>query len=69
MARMSRFEQLKNIKPQESDRIHRVFNAIGNDNEKAIEAIADLRAFCGRAWPELLQEALRRYRKSQRGED
>lgn len=69
MARMSRFQQLKNIKPQESGRIHRVFKAIGNDNEKAIEAIADLRAFCGSAWPEMLQEAMRRYKRAQRGED
>lgn len=65
---MSRLQQLKSMKPAEVERIHRVFSQFGGDDEKAIEAIADLRAYCGNAWPEMLKEALRRYRKAQRGD-
>ena len=54
--------------PGEVERIHRVNDAIGGDNDKAIEAIADLRAYCGKAWPQMLEEALRRYQKARRGE-
>lgn len=66
---MSRLKELRNMTPAEVERIHRVAEAVGGDEEKAIEAIADLRAYCGQAWPKMLEEALRRYKKSQRGED
>jgi hypothetical protein len=55
--------------PAEVERIHRVADTIGSDDEKAIEAIADLRAYCGRAWPKMLEEALRRYHKARRGDE
>jgi hypothetical protein len=55
--------------PGEVERIHRVNDAIDGDNEKAIEAIADLRAYCGRAWPKMLEEALRRYQETRRRDD
>jgi hypothetical protein len=65
---MSRLQKLRDMSPHEVARIHRVYRAIGNDNnhEKAIEAIADLIAYCGAAWPTMLQDALRRHRQSQR---
>lgn len=56
------------MKPQEVERIHRVANQFGGDEEKVIEAIADLRAYCGTAWPRMLDQALRRYRASERGD-
>lgn len=55
------------MKPQEVERAHRIFNQFGGDDEKLVELLADLRAYCGNAWPKMLEEALRRYRKSQRG--
>lgn len=64
---MSRLQKLRDMKPQEVERAHRIFNKFVGDDEKVIEAIADLRAYCGNAWPKMLEEALRRYRKSQRG--
>lgn len=64
---MSRLKELQNMTPAEVARIHRVFEALGADEEKVIEALADLRAYCGRAWPKMLEEALARYKKSQRG--
>lgn len=66
MASMQRYREMT---PTEVARIHRVHEAIGLDAEKAIEAVADLRAYCGSAWPSMLQEALRRYERSRRGED
>lgn len=65
---MSRLKQLRDMKPAEVERIHRVFNSIGSDDEKAIEALADLRAYCGQKWPTILGEALRRYRADHRGD-
>lgn len=64
---MSRIKQLRDMNPQEVERAHRIFNQFGGDTEKVIELLADLRAYCGNAWPKMLEEALRRYRKSQRG--
>lgn len=65
---MSRLQKLRDMTPAEVDRAHRVYNQFGGDTEKVIELLADLRAYCGNAWPEMLQEALGRYRKSQRGD-
>lgn len=39
----------------------------GDNTDLAIEHLADLRAYCGSAWPKMLQEALERYMKTQRG--
>lgn len=65
---MSRLKQLCEMTPAEVERIHRVFRSIGSDDEKAIEAIADLRAYCGQRWPVMLEEALRRYQADRRGD-
>lgn len=66
---MSRLKELREMTPAEVARIRRVFDALGGDDEKVIEAIADLRAYCGNAWPKMLEEALARYKKSQRGDE
>lgn len=66
---MSRLDELRNMTPAEVERIHRVFEALGSDEERVIEAIADLRAYCGQKWPVMLQEALRRYQASRRGDE
>lgn len=66
---MSRLKELRNMTPAEVERIHRVFAALGSDEERVIEAIADLRAYCGQAWPKMLEEALRRYQKARRGDE
>lgn len=66
---MSRLRDLKNTTPAEVERVLRVFAALGGDEEKAIEAIADLRAYCGQAWPTMLEEALRRYKADHRGDN
>lgn len=66
---MSRLKELRNMTPDEVARIHRVFEALGAEEEKVIEAIADLRAYCGRAWPKMLEEALRRYSRDRRGDE
>lgn len=46
-----------------------MFEALGADEEKVIEALADLRAYCGRAWPKTLEEALKRYNRDRRGDE
>ena len=66
---MNRLHRLHNMKQDEVDRIHRVYEALGGDNEKVIEAIADLRAYCGLAWPNMLEEALKRYNRDRRGDE
>jgi hypothetical protein len=66
---MGRLQVLRQMTPAEVERIHRVADTIGSDDEKAIEAIADLRAYCGRAWPSMLQKALERYKKTHRGDE
>lgn len=66
---MSRLKELRNMTPAEVDRIYRVHAALSNDGERVIEAIADLRAYCGPAWPKMLEEALRRYQKDRRGDE
>lgn len=66
---MSRLQKLRDMKPQEVERAHRIFNQFGGDTEKVIELLADLRAYCGNEWPKMLEEALRRYRKSQLGDE
>jgi hypothetical protein len=66
---MSRLNELRKMTPSEVARIHRVLEALGSDEERAIEAIADLRAYCGQKWPVMLQEALRRYQASRRGDE
>lgn len=66
---MNRLHRLRNMKQDEVDRIHRVYEALGGDNEKVIEAIADLRAYCGQAWPNMLEEALKRYNRDRRGDE
>lgn len=65
---MKRIRELRAMSPAETQRIHRVHQSVGLDGERAIEAIADLRAYCGRAWPSMLAEAIRRYERSRRGE-
>ena len=55
--------------PAEVERVHRVFNAIDGDDEKAVEMLADLRAYFGMKWPVILQEALRRYKRDRRGDE
>ena len=65
---MNRLDELRNMTPAELERIYRVFEALGSDEERAIEAIADLRAYCGQKWPTMLEEALRRYQKARRGD-
>lgn len=57
------------MKPAEVERAHRIFNQFGSDTEKVKELLADIRAYCGNAWPEVLQDALERYKKSQRGDE
>jgi hypothetical protein len=64
---MSRIQELRDMTPAEVARIHRVFDALGGDEEKVIEALTDLRAYCGRAWPKMLEEALKRYNRDRRG--
>ena len=66
---MSRIKQLRDMNPQEVERAHRIFSQFGGDTEKVIEAIADLRAYCGRAWPKMLEEALRRYQQDRRSDE
>lgn len=66
---MSRLKDLREMTPAEVARIRRVFDALGGDEERVIEALADLRAYCGRAWPKMLEEALRRYNRDRRGDD
>jgi hypothetical protein len=63
---MSRLQQLREMTPQEVQRVHRIHAMYGDDTEKVIELIADLRAYCGQAWPKMLEEALRRYKQSHR---
>ena len=63
---MSRIQELRDMTPAEVARIHRVFDALGGDEEKVIEALTDLRAYCGRAWPKMLEEALKRYNRDRR---
>lgn len=65
---MSRLQQLREMPAAEVARIHRVFDALGGDEDKVIEALADLRAYCGRSWPQMLAEALRRYQGDRRGD-
>lgn len=65
---MSRLQQLKAMSPQEVQRVHRIYNQYGSDTENVIELIADLRAYCGQAWPKMLEEALERYQKDRRGD-
>ena len=65
---MSRLQQLREMTPAEVARIHRVHAAHGTDEEAVIEALADLRAYCGRSWPKMLAEALRRYQGDRRGD-
>ena len=66
---MSRLKELRDMTPAEVARIHRVFDALGGDEEKVIEALTDLRAYCGRAWPKMLEEALKRYNRDRRGDE
>ena len=66
---MSRLKELREMTPAEVARIRRVFDALGGDEEKVIEALADLRAYCGRAWPKMLEEALRRHNRDRRGDE
>ena len=66
---MKRIQELRSMTRAEVERIHRVHEAVGTDGEKAVEAIADLRAYCGRAWPSMLRDALRRYERSRRGDN
>lgn len=66
---MSRLQDLRNMTPDEAERIHRVLAEYGTDEERVIELLADLRAYCGQAWPRMLEEALRRYQRSRRGDD
>ncbi len=65
---MSRLQKLRDMNPQEVERAHRIFSQFGGDTEKVIEAITDLRAYCGRAWPKMLEEALKRYNRDRRGD-
>ena len=65
---MSRLQQLKDMTPQVVQRVHRIYDQYGTDTEKVIELIADLRAYCGQAWPKMLEEALWRYNKDARGD-
>lgn len=65
---MSRIEKLRKMTPAEVVRIQRVHAEYGTDEEKVIEAIADLRAYCGEAWPKMLETAVRRYRADHRGD-
>lgn len=65
---MSRLQDLRNMTPGEVERIHRIAAQYGTDDEQVIELLADLRAYCGQAWPRMLEEALRRYQKARRGD-
>lgn len=64
--RSSRMRQLKSMTQKEVKRIHRIHFLFGDDTDGAIEMLADLRAYCGSAWPKMLQEALERYQKDRR---
>lgn len=66
---MGRLQQLRNMSADEVRRIHRAHAQVGGDDEKAVELLADLRAYCGQAWPKMLERALRRYRETQRRRD
>lgn len=66
---MSRLQKLRDMTPAEVTRIHRVHAEYGTDGDRVIEALADLRAYCGNAWPKMLEEALRRYRSDRRGDE
>lgn len=66
---MSRLQELREMTPGEVERIHRVHAQYGTDEERVIEALADMRAYCGQSWPKMLEQALRRYQRSRRGED
>lgn len=66
---MSRLQQIRNLHPAEVARIHRVHAIVGANDEKAIELLADMRAYCGRAWPSMLRQAVERYEATHRGDD
>lgn len=66
---MGRLQKLRNMKPAEVERVHRIFDQFGSDTEKVTELLADIRAYCGSSWPEVLQDALERYNKSRRGDE
>lgn len=66
---VSRFQKLRDMTPEEVERVHRIYDQYGSDTEKVIELIADLRAYCGQAWPRMLEEALERYQHGRRGDE